>query len=206
MRLEINLEENVPDTDKLLRFHAAFHAGDWKDLDRKRFAPGGDRWPDWPLLITCGNCGRFCGVHMNICCTWPEPDAPARSWWYGQWDQKSVDWWWGEGDEKFFVDGEKYPSTFGTGSEDYFGYAWAAEPPFARFESSYAAMNAMPLNGNGQTSVMRFHVADNIPFQKRFEAFIEKYKADQWGNGGRCVYSVVPYWYEACALKQPKAK
>ena len=32
--------------------------------------------------------------------------------------------WWGEGDEKFFVDGEKFPSTFGTGSEDYFGYAW----------------------------------------------------------------------------------
>ena len=24
--------------------------------------------------------------------------------------------WWGEGDEKFFVDGEKFPSTFGTGS------------------------------------------------------------------------------------------
>lgn len=39
-----------------------------------------------------------------------------------------MDWWWGEGDEKLFVDGEKFPSTFGTGSEDYVGYAWAAEP------------------------------------------------------------------------------
>lgn len=32
--------------------------------------------------------------------------------------------WWGEGDEKFTVDGELFPSTFGTGSEDYFGDAW----------------------------------------------------------------------------------
>lgn len=60
-----------------------------------------------------------------------------------------MDWWWGEGDEKFFVDGERFPSTFGTGSEDYIGYAWAAEPPFARFDSAYACMNAMPLDGNG---------------------------------------------------------
>ena len=33
--------------------------------------------------------------------------------------------WWGEGDEKIFVDGEKFPSWFGTGSEDYYGYAWS---------------------------------------------------------------------------------
>lgn len=198
--MSVSVCRDVPEAENLLRFHARFHTGDWKDLDRARFAPGGDRWPDWPLLITSGGCGRFCGVHMNICCTWPEPDEPAATWWYGQWDKKNVDWWWGEGDEKFFVDGEKYPSTFGTGSEDYIGYAWAAEPPFARFESSYAAMNAMPLDGNGYTSVMRFHIADAIPFRHSFEAFIEKYKGDQWGNGGICTYAVVPYWYE-----EPKA-
>ena len=32
--------------------------------------------------------------------------------------------WWGEGDEKIYVDGEKFPSHFGTGTEDYYGYAW----------------------------------------------------------------------------------
>ena len=26
--------------------------------------------------------------------------------------------WWGEGDQKIFVDGETFPSTFGTGTED----------------------------------------------------------------------------------------
>ena len=32
--------------------------------------------------------------------------------------------WWGEGDEKIWVDGESFPSIFGTGTEDYFGGAW----------------------------------------------------------------------------------
>jgi phage protein U len=27
--------------------------------------------------------------------------------------------WWGEGDEKIWVDGEDFPSLFGTGTEDY---------------------------------------------------------------------------------------
>ena len=49
--------------------------------------------------------------------------------------------WWGEGDEKFFIDGEKYPSTVGTGSEDYIGYAWAANPPFVTFDSALAAVS-----------------------------------------------------------------
>ena len=43
--------------------------------------------------------------------------------------------WWGEGDEKIFVDGEKFPSSFGTGTEDYYGYAFgrpgAFLPPFS---------------------------------------------------------------------------
>ncbi|MEP1063924.1 MAG: glycoside hydrolase family 172 protein [Cyclobacteriaceae bacterium] len=32
--------------------------------------------------------------------------------------------WWGEGDEKIRVDGEDFPSIFGTGTEDYYGYSW----------------------------------------------------------------------------------
>ena len=30
--------------------------------------------------------------------------------------------WWGEGDEKIYLDGESFPSHFGTGTEDYYGY------------------------------------------------------------------------------------
>ena len=35
-----------------------------------------------------------------------------------------TDAWWGEGDEKIFVDNEAFPSHVGTGTEDYYGYAW----------------------------------------------------------------------------------
>lgn len=179
-----------------LRFHAKWHRGYWGNLDKKRFECNGDRYPDWPILLLENTRGRFCGVHMHIYNVWKEPELHAESWWYGKWDKKSVDWWWGEGDEKFFVDGECFPSTFGTGSEDYIGYAWAAEPPFARFDSPFACMNAMPIDGNGHTSVMRFQVADNVPFQSGFQAFIEKYKPDNWEEGNHCLYAVTPYWYQ----------
>ena len=33
--------------------------------------------------------------------------------------------WFGEGDDKFYIDGEKTPSLWGTGTEDYVGNAWA---------------------------------------------------------------------------------
>jgi hypothetical protein len=32
--------------------------------------------------------------------------------------------WFGEGDEKIYIDGEKIPSIWGTGTEDYFLSAW----------------------------------------------------------------------------------
>lgn len=32
--------------------------------------------------------------------------------------------WWGEGDEKIYIDDDTFPSIFGTGTEDYYGYAW----------------------------------------------------------------------------------
>ena len=64
---------------------------------------------DWTMLHTQGR-GRFVGVELHV------------------WNPKGG--WWGEGDEKFYIDGEKFPSTFGTGSEDYFGYAWCNPTPF----------------------------------------------------------------------------
>lgn len=196
VRFAFHVENDLPEAKTLLRFHAKWHRGYAEGLAGKRFEPGGDRWPDWPLLLVQGARGRFCGVHLHIDNTWKKPNATPESWWYGAWDRKTVDWWWGEGDEKFFVDGERFPSTFGTGSEDYIGYAWAAEPPFARFDSPYACMNAMPIDGNGHTGVSRFHVADSIPFTHSFEGFIEKYKGDCWEDRNRCLYAATPYWYQ----------
>ena len=40
--------------------------------------------------------------------------------------------WWGEGDQKIFIDGESFPSTFGTGTEDDYGFAYGYNGPFIR--------------------------------------------------------------------------
>ena len=128
-----------------------------------------DRWPDWTMIKTEGR-GRFLGVMLHV------------------WNPRGG--WWGEGDEKFFVDGEKYPSTFGTGSEDYFGYAWCHPGLFQRpFHSQ-----SMTMGNRGHQSVLRWHVADNVPFQKSFEGCIEKYyRTEEKGT----LYACTVCWYLA---------
>lgn len=71
--------------------------------------------------------------------------------------------WWGEGDEKVYVDGEPFPSHFGTGTEDYYGYAWA------RPESFSAPFHAQPCGDGAQqggfVSNLRWRGLDVIPFE-----------------------------------------
>jgi hypothetical protein len=139
-------------------FHAKWH--------RDTVELPADRWPDWLMLQTQGR-GRFCGVTLHV------------------WDPRGG--WWGEGDEKFFVDGEKFPSTIGTGSEDYFGYAWG-NPHL--FEKPYHAQT-MTQNNKGHQSVLRWHMADDVPFHKSFEGCIEKYYKNERGT----LYACTVRWY-----------
>jgi hypothetical protein len=149
---------NRPITE-LGRFHAKWH--------RDAFLPTRpDRSIDWTLLSTQGR-GRYVGTHLH-------------GW-------NPIGGWWGEGDDKFFVDGEKFPSSFGTGSEDYFGYAWGSAKLFSR-----PYHNQILNEGNqGHFDDNRWHIPDSVPFQKSFEGDIEKYFLDQWGT----LYSAVTYWY-----------
>jgi hypothetical protein len=179
----------IDNGDDLLRFHALWHTDAWQT-----HLTGTGREIDWPILLTNG-VGRYCGLHLHVTNQWHAPAEPPKSWWNGVWDQKNIDWWWGEGDEKFFVDGETFPSTFGTGSEDYIGYAWAAEPPFPMFDSAYASQPYLPIDANGQTSVNRVHICDDVPFHQSFAGYIEKYKPNTWGTDNQCIYHVVVFWY-----------
>jgi hypothetical protein len=150
---------------ELGHFHCKWH--------RDVFPLSKDRWPDWTMLRTEGR-GRFCGVMLHV------------------WNPRGG--WWGEGDEKYFVDGEKFPSTIGTGSEDYFGYAWG-DPHL--FQKPFHAQT-MTQNNAGHQSVLRWLVVDNVPFQKSFEGTIEKY----FGND-RCLYACTVVWYLAPGGKDP---
>jgi hypothetical protein len=72
--------------------------------------------------------------------------------------------WWGEGDEKFYVDGEKFPSHFGTGTEDYYGYAWSSPELFQHPLHNQTRCDGP--NVFGWTSVNRFRALDAIPFTR----------------------------------------
>ena len=154
--------------ESLGRFHAKWHRDAFLPEDAER------RKIDWTMLKTEGR-GRFCGVMLHV------------------WNPRGS--WWGEGDEKFFVDAEKFPSTFGTGSEDYFGYAWC-NPTL--FENCYHNQT-ISMNNRGHISVNRWHITDNIPFQECFEAAIEKY----YPNGRPTLYAATAYWYQAAGQSDP---
>lgn len=79
--------------------------------------------------------------------------------------------WWGEGDEKIWVDDDVLPSLFGTGSEDYFNYAWS-RPEL--FETAYASqpLTTGPDN-RGFVANNRFHVLDPLPFHERIDFYME---------------------------------
>ena len=98
--------------------------------------------------------------------------------------------WWGEGDEKIYVDGEKFPSWFGTGTEDYYGYGWSDPKPF---QHAYHNQTRCDGPGNkGHTSVNRFHILDNIPFQKSFRFDMEFW---HWTPNIEVTYAATSYWY-----------
>jgi hypothetical protein len=98
--------------------------------------------------------------------------------------------WWGEGDEKIYVDGEKFPSWFGTGTEDYYGYAWSNPKLF-----QHAYHNQTRCDGpvtKGHTSVNRFHILDAIPFTRSFRFDMEVW---HWTPNIRVTYAATSYWY-----------
>lgn len=160
MQWEIDYAPLSRESESYLRFHAKWH----RDVLPVR----PDRVPDWTLLQTSGR-GRFVGTQLHV------------------WNPRGG--WWGEGDEKFFVDGETFPSTFGTGTEDYLGYAWSSGNTFVQ------ALHSQPVNedNRGHVSANRWHIPDDVPFATRFEATIEKY----FPNANPCHWAAVAYWYLA---------
>jgi hypothetical protein len=97
--------------------------------------------------------------------------------------------WWGEGDEKIFRDGEAFPSHFGTGTEDYYCYAWGSTQ---LFQSPFANQIRCDGPGNkGHTTITRTRMLDRITFTQslRFDMEIWHWKDCKVG------YSVATYWY-----------
>ena len=98
--------------------------------------------------------------------------------------------WWGEGDEKIYVDGESFPSSIGTGTEDYYGYAWCRPEKFT--DHPYIAQpdgsgNFWP----GYTVNIRYRGLDAIPFSDSIRVDMEMW---HWARA-RINYAPVTFWY-----------
>ncbi len=97
--------------------------------------------------------------------------------------------WWGEGDEKVWVDGETFPSHFGTGSEDYYGYSWGNTTLFQGPFSNQVRCDGPGNKGN--TVVTRTRCLDAIPFDHSFKFDMEVW---HWADC-KVIYAATTYWY-----------
>ena len=119
--------------------------------------------------------GRFVGLLLNV-----YNPTPA---------------WWGEGDEKIYVDGESFPSTFGTGTEDYFGYAWGDNHLYSN--PFHAQTRCDGPGSKGNTSNIRYQLLDSVPFQKSLGFDIEVW---HW-EPVKIQYATVAYFYAGPGAK-----
>lgn len=111
--------------------------------------------------------------------------------------------WWGEGDEKIYVDDawEKgFPTHFGTGTEDYYGWAGGVYPVLEdEFSAPFLAnVKVGGLDGHtlGYNIVTRTRGLDAIPFKRRLrfdmEASFGTDMREKWDLLG---YSAVTFFY-----------
>jgi hypothetical protein len=137
------------DDDRSMHFRARWRVDHEITADRE--APR-----DIPFLTACG-AGRHVGTAIFLL---NPTEIPTP---YGGW--------WGEGDEKIFIDDDVRPSTFGTGSEDYFDYAWSIPDIFGW---AYCGQPRNDGPGNrGFVTNHRWHIIDDLPFRSRIAFFME---------------------------------
>jgi hypothetical protein len=98
--------------------------------------------------------------------------------------------WWGDGDEKIYVDGDEFPRWFGTGTDDYFGAAWA-DPTL--FQHAYHAhpRHDQPTHEGG-VGYLRCHILDRIPFTQSLRFDLE---FRPWDPRQRVRWQTVSWWY-----------
>lgn len=180
--------------DNIAYFHAWWHR---QEYTKKQ--------TDYAVLPSVKGPGHFLGVYFEVC-------ALER-------------YWWGEGEFKFYIDGDhKYPTVTSTGTEDYFGGAWAFHttdhdgnthaqtyqrlytgyPFMSRVDHTrdhFATKDAMPLHAFGNDALpmhglYRFHVLDPIRFKSDLRVSVQ-----QIGNNDIELFeraddvSSVAYWY-----------
>ena len=122
------------------------------------------------LIVNTMGKGHYIGVNYYVNCPTPI--------------------WYGEGDDMIFIDGDKYPTLHGTGTEDYFNSCWS---PNEKYSHPYFGYARTPSNIRwlGRTHVYRFHIEDPVYFSKSLHFTIEH------GHNNYLALELasVAYWY-----------
>ncbi len=173
--IDVELSATVGDyewNERSMYFHAAWH-GQYPVPTRP--------YSDWNYVTLEGR-----GIYVGDALTVYNP----------------VERWWGEGDEKIWVDGEDFPSIFGTGTEDYYGYSWGGkstdfyEHPFHAQPRShvYNKLNrkvTTERNTKGFNTEIRTRSLDIMPFSTSLQLDMEIWSWTDCKMG----YGVGVMWY-----------
>lgn len=128
------------------------------------------------VILEAEGKGQYVGCNLNI-----DAFTPRKNKWYG------------EGDDMIFIDGEKFPSLYGTGTEDYFNTAFG---PWTEFSAPYHGIivnsGDEKWRWKGKNTVFRFHIEDPVMFEKSIKVTIEHGTANNLAND----YSSTAYWYQ----------
>ncbi|MHC4631564.1 MAG: DUF2961 domain-containing protein, partial [Planctomycetota bacterium] len=111
--------------------------------------------------------------------------------------------WWGEGDAKIWVDGESFPSIFGTGTEDYYAYSYGGQNrrfydhPFHAqvrvmdFDQNYRGQVPIVRVTRGYSTETRTRAIDSMPFGESLQVDMEIW---HWADC-QVDYNAATYWY-----------
>lgn len=144
-------------------FHATWHS-------RRNIPVTALTGSDWNYVTISGK-GRYMGDTLTV---------------YNRASQ-----WWGEGDSKIWVDNDSFPSFFGTGTEDYYGYAFCGDG--GTYEAPFHAQPRGEGDSRniGYTTNTRTRSLDAIPFTSRLQVDMELW---HWATT-QMDYAVTCYWY-----------
>jgi hypothetical protein len=120
-------------------------AGYFKTQYNREYPPKPNQ--DYSILETSGK-GKYVGVVLEV------KDTDNNLWL--------------EGDERFYIDGSRTPSFYGTGTEDYFNGAWY----FNRGPFGLATHGFTAIDGADRT-LYRFHLSDPVFFNQHARLGIE---------------------------------
>ncbi|TKG94530.1 DUF2961 domain-containing protein [Puteibacter caeruleilacunae] len=179
-----------------------------------------DETVDVELSVTTDD-WKWTNQSMHFHATWrmdePRPTFPLYDWNFlsaeGQGVVVGDQWtvlnprqgWWGEGDEKIYIDEDiekKFPSHFGTGTEDYYGWAGGVVPtPKDEFAKLFLGNIIVgETRSMGYNVCTRTRVLDAIPFSKQIKFDVEAScgTRQRWHY---LQYAQTTFWYAIPGVK-----